>query len=371
MKKVLTGICLLSLLGVPRARAEWYDDMKISGDFRYRFEHIDQEGQENRQRDRIRARIGAFPRVNNDLDAGIQLTTGEQKGDRTSPTSGNATLTDVFDKKDIFLDLAYIDYHPEQIRGLDLIAGKMKNPFICVNDYIWDSDVTPEGLGLKYHIGDPLELLVNGGYFWVFERTKGDDNKLFAGQGALKYKMDDDTYGMLGGSIYHYTDIEGANTADLNWQGASSAYGNSTRKVVSGSTTNVLYAEDYQELEPFIEFGFKAGLPVRLFASYVVNNQADEDNKGYSAGVRIGKAKDPRTFEIGYDYRYLEKDAALGALTDSDSWGGGTDGKGHKLSAKYQLMKNWQAGVNYFIDQKGLDNSLDYYRLQVDLMAKF
>jgi hypothetical protein len=56
---------------------------------------------------------------------------------------------------------------------------------------------------------------------------------------------------------------------------------------------------------------------------------------------------------------------------DSDSWGGGTDEKGHRLSAKCQILKNRQAGVTYFIDKKPVDNSSDYKRLQIDLVAKF
>jgi hypothetical protein len=66
----------------------------------------------------------------------------------------------------------------------------------------------------------------------------------------------------------------------------------------------------------------------------------------------------------------VEKDAVAGVLTDSDFIGGGTDGKGHMLSGKYQLTKNIQAGLTYFITQKG-DNNDDYRRLQADLGFKF
>ena len=38
----------------------------------------------------------------------------------------------------------------------------------------------------------------------------------------------------------------------------------------------------------------------------------------------------------------LEKDAVVGAFTDSDRWGGGTDGKGLKFNARSQLLKNVQ-----------------------------
>ena len=61
-------------------------------------------------------------------------------------------------------------------------------------------------------------------------------------------------------------------------------------------------------------------------------------------------------------------------LTDSDRWGGGTDGKGHKIYGKYQIMKNLQAGVSYFKDKKKISDAAkttDYDRMQIDLVASF
>ncbi|MFH0878478.1 MAG: putative porin [Lentisphaerota bacterium] len=370
MKKVWIGMFILSLVNLTGAKAEWFDEMKFKGDLRYRFENVDEEGKDARQRDRIRARFGIFPRVNKEVDLGIQLTTGEEKANKRAPTSGNATLTDVSGKKGIFLDLAYFDYRPEFLKGFNLTGGKIKNPFICVGDYIWDGDVTPEGLAAGYHVGSQLELLANAGYFWIYE-SSADDNKMLGGQLALKVKPSSDSYIMAGGSVYKFTDIKGTKAADLNWQGEAKAFGNSTESVVSGSTTNVLYADDFLEVEPFVEIGFKVVLPVKLFASYVVNTDADDNKNGFMAGVKLGKAGEPGTFEIAYDYRKLEKNAALGALADSDSWGGGTDGKGHKISAKYQLLKNWQLGAAFLIDDKKLDDSTTYKRLQIDLAANF
>ena len=77
---------------------------------------------------------------------------------------------------------------------------------------------------------------------------------------------------------------------------------------------------------------------------------------------------------MGYSYAELQKDATLGALTDSDRWGGGTDGKGHKFVAKYQIKKNLQIGASYFLDDKVIadaSKTTDYNRMQLDLIASF
>ena len=367
MVVLMTGVVAVSLHS---ARAEWYDDMKFKGDVRYRFENINDDSRDSQQqRDRIRARLGVFPRVNNELDVGLQIATGTEVGNKEDPTSSNTTMTDGFSGKGIFLDLAYFDWHPEVIKGADLIGGKMKNPFITVGDYIWDGDVTPEGLAAKYHVGKDVELLANAGYLWVYERSAAADTKLYGVQGALKYHFNSDAHVMVGASGYLYDNMEGFDVID--WSGAKKTYGNSKVSSVSGTTTNSLYAMEYTELEGFAEVAFKLGLPVTLFGSYVVNTEAEEDDTGYMLGGAIGKAKDPKSFEVGYNYRRLEKDAAVGAFVDSDSWGGGTDGQGHKLYGKYQIHKNWQAGISYFINDKKLDDSVNYERLQVDLVASF
>ena len=61
-------------------------------------------------------------------------------------------------------------------------------------------------------------------------------------------------------------------------------------------------------------------------------------------------------------------------FTDSDRWGGGTDGQGHKVYGKYQIMKNLQGGVTFFKCDKKISDAAktaDYDRLQVDLLASF
>ena len=69
--------------------------------------------------------------------------------------------------------------------------------------------------------------------------------------------------------------------------------------------------------------------------------------------------------------RELEANAVVGAFTDSDFAGGGTDGRGHRLTAKYALSKKVCFGLTYFIDDKGLENSKDYHRVQADFAVKF
>ena len=118
-----------------------------------------------------------------------------------------------------------------------------------------------------------------------------------------------------------------------------------------------------------------AGKPLSLFAQQLTNLEADEYEQGHQYGMSLGKAKNPKTWELGYSYAKLEKDATVGFLTDSDRWGGGTDGQGHKVYGKYQVLKNAQLGATWFFanEKKVADEAktTDYDRLQIDLSVNF
>src|SRR6266700_2732827 len=73
---------------------------RLSGDVRVRFENYTQDGTQDRNRGRIRVRLGLEGQLNQDFLGGVALATGSQ-GD---PTTTNETLTNAFDRKTIALD---------------------------------------------------------------------------------------------------------------------------------------------------------------------------------------------------------------------------------------------------------------------------
>lgn len=367
MRRVMTVMMGLCLAAGAAQGQEWYETMKFKGDVRFRHERIDDSSADDvRDRERVRARLSADARLNPQVNAVIGVTTTEG-GD---PISGNQTLTGGGTKKDLYLDLGYIDFHPEAVKGLSVWAGKTKNPYVSVADLVWDGDYTPEGGAVKYHAGEDLELLLNGGAFWLRENKAGDDVMQYGGQAALNVKASDLVQLMVGSSYYGTENLEGAQV--LDYQNSNSSYGNSTENSVAGTATNKIYTMEYTVVEPFAQLTLNTKIPVKLYGQYAVNTEADDDDTGYLAGLTIGQAKDPKTFEFTYNYRDLEKDAVLGAFTDSDHAGGGTDNRGHKFQVKYQFLKNWQGAVTYFLDEKKVSSDpIDYNRLQVDLVASF
>jgi hypothetical protein len=137
-------------MGAIPSNLKWLESIKISGDIRGRYEHIglSGDGKPDRKRGRIRARVGIDAPVSNEWAIGFRLASDEG-GD---PVSTNQTMGDSFSKKGVYIDLAYIDFHPVAVAGLNVYAGKMNNPFYIVgkNQLIWDSDLTPEGAAVTY-----------------------------------------------------------------------------------------------------------------------------------------------------------------------------------------------------------------------------
>jgi len=352
---------------------KWAEKIKISGDFRYRHEHIDQETtgsavrwKNGRDRDRIRARLMIEATVNDEWGLGFRLASGS-----ADPVSTNQTMENSFSSKDLWLDLAYFDWHPQSLTGTNVFGGKIKNPFYKVggNQLIWDSDLNPEGIAAKFTIplANRTDLHINGSGFWVDESSSGVDTSLWGLQGYVKHPVGKSDYVLGGVSYFDYGNIQGRGDLKSTWSSSSSFYGNTTS---SGN-----FVSDYDIFEAFAEYGTKVmGLPFTVHGNWAKNLVAStNENTAWLIGGKLNKAKNPGSWEVGYNYRELEADSVLGAFTDSDFIGGGTDGKGHQFGFTYQLAKNLQAAVTYFRnEQDGTSGrSLDYRRLQLDLKLKF
>jgi len=360
---------------------KWLEKIKVSGDLRYRHEHIDREqvkedgsiGWSNgRDRDRIRARLMIEAMLNDEWDLVFRMASGQADivdGDiYADPISKNQTLTGGFTGKNFWLDLAYFDYHPANIKGLNVLGGKIKNPFYTVgkNQLVWDSDLTPEGIAGKYVMpfSDSAALHFNGGGFWVSEESSSADTSLWGAQAYIKQTIGNPDYILAGASFWDYGNI----------QGKEDEYG-----VLLGNTDGdpdpdvSTWASDFDIMELFVEYGTKLGtVPAAVFGSWVENTVATtSEDTGWLVGGKLGKAKDPGSMEFVYDYRDLERDAVVGAYSDSDFTGGVTGGKGHRFGINYQLISNVQYAMTYFHNEVTLqDPDLDYRRLQADLKLK-
>ncbi len=340
---------------------EWASRIKLKGDVRFRHENrnSDRVGQEQ-SRQRIRARLGAYAQINDETDAGIRIATGGGDATSTNQTLGDSGDGSAnFRNKEIWLDLAYIDWHPEFAQGVHAIAGKMKQPWKKVNGgMIWDSDVNPEGIALKYaHQFDDIKLFGSAGYFILDDNINGEgvqfsgDLRLYhAGIGA-EHQINEDISTMLAFNTFQYDDEEGG------------PFGLSTNSSGTQDDRFGLY-------EIISETNIQTPLlPVKLYAQYVINADT-RTNQDTAWLIGIGTKWD--AFSLDYNYRDLQRNAAPDAFVESDFGDREVSSRGHVIKAGYRISKNFALGLAYFAadtDDGIANNKVDTF--QADLKVKF
>ena len=340
-----------------RFAESWTDRISWNGDFRYRYENIDVEGSEERNRQRIRARAHLEAKISDDMKVGLGLASG---GD--DPVSTNQTLGGGGSTKDINLDLAYFQW--DGLRNTRVVGGKFKNMLYRPgkNGLLWDSDWNPEGLAARWETGN---FFASGFGTWVESDSRSSNQEFsYGAQGGLKFALAEGV-GLVAGAGYYRFDAAGKSSF---FGDDDDFFGNS----FDPDTLTYLY--DYHEVEAFAELSFDfLGRPMSVFADFVTNLEADEDDSGYAWGIKLGNAREPGSWDFTTIYQDLEADAVLGLLTDSDFGGGGTNAKGYILQGTYALHKNWKANFTYFINDIDIntDNPRNFDRLQLDLNFKY
>jgi hypothetical protein len=374
---------------------DWAGRIRFKGDLRVRDENIEQErlvadgtaatvvDAADRNRSRIRARFGFDAKVTDTVRASFQLATGSD----ADPRSTNQTLGNENTKKSIWIDQASVDWRMAQ--GVNLHLGKVKYPFWRPGQSLfYDGDVNPEGVALVFE----RDLAFGSTYaWWLEERYAADPNAqnadtlMLGAQIGLKFPL-------LGGEsrvAAHYYDLRGGVGSSPFYNG--NANGNTTVGRTIGSTTTQVLAYDYDVLMLSGETGITVGkYPLSLWADYARNlaSGLDAEDTAYSVGVVLGKAGNPKTWEIGLSYQSIEKDALFAQLIDSDFGDGVSGADGWVLKAAYAPVRNVTLNAAYLKNRRticgagtapnnracGVDipeYELDYDRWQLDVNYRF
>ncbi len=351
--------------------AEWYERTKLTGDVRFRNELIRQESHGDNFRWRIRARLAVDAEINDAWSAAIGLASGSD-----DPVSANQNLTGGFSRKTINLDLAYVDFHPKQLPGLKVNAGKLRFPFETADktQLVWDNDLTPEGIALayKHKAGGKAYAFVTAAGFYITDNDPDNEQWMSGGQAGFSVKPSDELGFTAGAGFFDFRRTKGMPT----FYNSSKNFGNSATKVVDGVKTTYYYIGEYKEFEilGILDAGVNDEISLRFTGDYVNNIGADSLNTAYLFGGTLNYGKDGGSLELSANYRAVEADAVIGAFNSSDFIGGGTNGKGWELGLSIGLGKNVRFDVTYLLNKKGIKESesgMDYKRLEVDFQAGF
>ena len=342
----------IATLEKQNSSTSWAESIKWKGDFRYRYEEIEEDGKDDRDRNRVRARAALVAKPSDTTEVGLGLASG---GD--DPVSTNQTLGGGGSTKDLRLDLAYFKW--TGIENFYLQAGKYKNPFYKEqkSSLIWDGDFRPEGVAIGW-ANDTF--FATASYNFIEGDSRNDDDGIVGAQVGAKFKLFDNL---------NFT--AAAKYLDFPTKGREAIYDDD---FFGNTSVNGEYLYDYKLYNASLGLGFSLfDMSMTVYGDYVENDDADDLETGWLAGIKLGSAKKKGSWQLQYQYEDLEADATLGLITDSDFMGGGTDGEGHKFSGKYMLNNKWYLGATYFDGNTGVDlgDDADYQRLMLDTGFKY
>ncbi|KYJ86045.1 putative porin [Sulfurovum riftiae] len=348
----------------PVSESGIFNRIHFKGDLRLRYESIERDDADNKYRNRYRLRLGAKI----DLIDNLQFEVGMRSG-FGNPTSGNQTFLD---------DKPLGDYFFQSLRfnvlGFSYKSGNStykvgRQPYMMYrpvkSQLVWDNDVSMNGANYQYK--DDTRIITLGiNQPTLEENSVAEKNvNLFLAQYVHKTKLDFAKLN-LGAGLYYYDGLKG-NTE---------LFGKSKGNTVDDQGR---YTNDYHLVEGFGELQFKDvfGMPFKIAAGVVYNVAADDNNFGYDLAFQLGKAKHVGDWQVKYSYTDLQEDAALGAYSDSDNFGGGTAARGHAIRAKYKFGEHVYLAGNFFFDKLYESKSKvdgmepDYERVQLDCIIKF
>jgi hypothetical protein len=391
--------------GMPGVLPEWVDQIKIKGDLRLRhqsdlfaddnaaqtyvnFSELNRAGgygksdnpflntTENRNRERMRLRLGVDAKVNEQTLVGMRLATGNS----SDPVSTNQTLGNTSRPYTILLEQAYLRYNMYDFDGykrMTVWGGRMPNPWVST-DLVWDGDLNFEGVAATYRFKlgeeDGLSdlanisdmLFVTVGAFPLQEiELSSHDKWLLGAQFGGEWISDGQSRFTVALAYYDYRNIVGErNTLDSKLTDFTAPdfmqKGNTLfdiRNDTDVATDRWALASDYNEINLTMRADLASFSPIHvvLTGDYVKNNGFKEEQvsaltgytetartTGHQVQLAVGwpQITYPRDWRISAAYKHLERDAVVDAFTDSDFHLGGTDAEGWILGVEYGLMEN-------------------------------
>jgi hypothetical protein len=386
----------------------WVSRITPSGDLRIRGEGFRRDGDDSRERFRLRFRIGARVAVNEETELGFRLASGSPN----NPVSTNQTFTDTFIFKNFNLNTAYLKLAPAASLGLDrpivvFVGGKFENPFVRFSETVFDSDLTPEGfqetLNLVENANGLLRAIsLQAGQWNAEEVSAGSDAWVFGGQGSTKLRLSDGLGLSLAISDYGFREVDLlaaerntngdlAITNDVRLSDGTIVGGrrldptklgpNGDGRDAEGNPLRIEgFAGDFNVVSFAGQVDVDTGLPrwpAALTAEYALNTEAEGDeDTAFWIGGSIGASKRPGEVSVSYAYARKETNSVVSSLTYDDLGpDGGTNVEGHVVGLAVGILDGLKGATTLFVTEPVENvvgaNANTSYRFQVDLIASF
>ncbi len=412
-------------------------ELVITGEVRFRYEYDnadsqiptaaarDTEGQTSRLR--FRFRLNADYKLNDNLYAGVAVQTA------IAADSGNTTFSEGFDNYSLYLWRVFVGWKPND--NINLMIGKVPNPFYSDTELLWDADISPTGLvqQVKLPLSSTFELSFTAGEFIFYDNNENalrntvaapvtaanptgtaagplggnnnTDSYLLYGQAMAVFKPSNKFTVNAAAGFMSYLDNGGTNspaalTTGANFTGAGNGQGqagnvlqntaalnaaNATRNLFLGTFTgDVKFEFGAFKIKPYVDavYNFRGGS--RDFEEYGQRGlDGTTDKVAFAAGVAIGSdftLKKRGDYLLLAEYRQVGLGSVDPNLNDSDFNGSRLGFRGLKGAISYAFAPFVFGTVTgFFSDNLGSERNLNIgvanfnasQTVQVDLTVKF
>lgn len=364
---------------------------------------------------RARIRLGLTAKIADHWQLDTRLSTGNFE----NPVSANIVMGNSANRYAVQLDRAQLLYGRTDDKGLNwltLQAGRLPNIWFGT-DLVWDNDLGFDGVAGTYRYGIDFQsdglasgpksrnVFLTGAALPIQQPDfMLQDRWLIGGQLGLNWEFDNQNRFTAGAAFYNYIHMAGKRNAFLSrlTDGTAPLFvqkGNTLFNIANGLPTDVLLglASDYKLLNFTMKLDLANLAPYHvIFTADVVKNIgfSEEDvakrtsgssiylynesrlrdrSLGALLGVDVGwrEVVQQGAWQVGFDYRYLQRDAVLDAFTESTFHVGGTDAQGYRITGLYGLTNNLWMRARWMSATEIDGPPLSVQILQVDLNAQF
>lgn len=326
----------------------WIDMFTPFGDIRLRNEGFYQDDKIARSRFRARARIGVTVAASNELAGTVRLATGNAD----DPISTNQTLGDVFSRRGVNLDWAYLTLTPGETVGLTpgwltVTAGKFGVSAYRPSELVWDDDIAPEGATetvrlVEKRTGFVRRVTLSAFQWIVDEVADGADPWIPGGQLVVETALPpwatwtfaladfyfDGIDTVARRSLDPYYDPPADTKANPHYN-SQLANSNAVERDASGRIVGYRSGFNVLDVGTALDAAdpFGLGIPAGIFAELAYNTEASDRNLGFYLGAGIGRARkdwyrnvllDPGDWAVSYTCARVEQDAVLSIFSFSD-----------------------------------------------------
>lgn len=299
---------------------------RLSGDVAFRYEHVATEllnpATSISSTPQTRFTLSLDSLEDQPLVYGARLSVGNLRN------AGNPwwRLGDFFARVELGLDRFFVSWRPTQ--NLDFTVGKFRNLY-SHSELLLDMDIQPEGAFQRLHFADITPWWESASL--VLGETIVNMNSLYqgnvfmlSGKGDTRFRLAPGLHLDLGVGYHH-------------WLQEAALYTANPIAAQNGQVTPIL--GNRQTNTPGTEFGIlngfgalvwelTPGLPLKLSGDYLNNLRASSMGQAVQAGLSLGELRAPGDWQLGYLFKYLEKDASVAYFVEDQL--GGTDIMAHE-----------------------------------------